>query len=124
MTENEFEKLLERALESIPVGFRSRMDNVAICFDDVCVDDPDLLGLYEGVALTERGAEPPLLPDKITLFRETIQGEAEDTDGDVYRVVRETLIHEIAHYFGLDEDDVEERFEKRWDSDGQSTIGP
>jgi predicted Zn-dependent protease with MMP-like domain len=124
MGRDDFEKLVREALESIPERFRLKMKNVAICVDDVCVEDPDLLGLYEGVALTERGPDDPLLPDKITLYRQTILEEAEDADIEVYRVVRETLVHEIAHHFGLDEDEVDERFEKRWEKEDQSSSGP
>jgi predicted Zn-dependent protease with MMP-like domain len=113
-----FEKLVLRAFRSIPEKFRSRMDNVAVCVDDACLDDPDLLGLYEGVALTERGPDVSgMLPDTITLYRKTILEEAEETDGDVYRVVRETLIHELAHHFGWDDDMIHEVFEARWEKE-------
>lgn len=118
MPREEFEKLVAKAFASVPEKFRAKLVNVAICVDDACADDPELLGLYEGVALPDRGPDVTgLVPDVITLFREPILDEAEETDGDVYRVVRETLIHEIAHFFGFDEDRVDEIFEARWEKD-------
>ena len=118
MNETDFEKLVSRAYESIPLKWRQRMTNVGLCIEDRDPEDPDLLGVYEGVALTERGSDPTgLLPDKITLFRATILEEAEDTDGDAYRVVRETLIHEIAHHFGWSDEQIEAVFEARWERD-------
>ncbi len=117
MRRPDFEQLVAKAYRTIPEKFRVRLANVAVCVDDACFDDPDLLGLYEGVALPDRGPDPTgLLPDKITLYRKTILEEAADTDGDVFRVVRETLIHEIAHYFGFDEDRIDEIFESRWEN--------
>ena len=114
MKRSVFESHVHKAYESIPEKFRLRLTNVAICIDDVCVEDPDWLGLYEGVPLVERDLEVSgMVPDSITLFQRAIEEEAEGDD-DVYRVVRETLIHEIAHYFGFDEDEVEAKFEAKF----------
>lgn len=116
MSPAEFETLVRKAFLSIPERFRRELDNVAVCVDDACFDDPELLGLYEGVARTERGIDTTgLLPDKITLYRKTILDEAEDTDQDVYRVIRETLVHEIGHHFGMDDDEIDRVFEEKWD---------
>ena len=114
MNRKDFEQLMNKALATVPARFHGHLEKVAICVDDVCVEDPELLGVYEGVPLTDRRLDDMLLPDTITLFQKTIEDEAADTDGDVYRVVRETLIHEIAHYFGFEEDEIEEKFEIRW----------
>lgn len=116
MTETEFEQLATKAFESVPETFRKRMVNVALCVEEFDAEDPDLLGVYEGVSLIERGPDPTgTLPDKITLFRRTILEEAADSGKSVYDVIRETLIHEIAHHFGYDDEQIEEIFESKWE---------
>ena len=101
------------------------MQNIAIVVEDeptpaqleeVGIDSPDdtLLGLYEGTPLTERQwAHGNTLPDKITLFQRPIEEESDDED-DVVVAVGETLIHEIGHYFGLSEEEIEEIEERYW----------
>lgn len=128
-----FEKLADRAFASIPLRFRARLGNVVIVVEDRPTDeqnavgahedgDPeaygDLLGLYEGVSLIEMPSDPSgMLPDRIFLFQEPIEDEAADTDGDVFRVIRETLIHEIGHHFGMDDDEIHRVFEEKWERD-------
>jgi predicted Zn-dependent protease with MMP-like domain len=110
-----FERLVIAAYETIPETFRRRLGNVALCVEDACAEDPDLLGLFEGYSELERPFDDTgVLPAKISLFRLTIEEEAEDTDGDVARVIRETLIHEVAHHFGYEEDEIGKIFESRW----------
>jgi len=111
----DFDALAARALAAIPERFRARLRNVAICIEGRCAEDPELLGVYDGVAATDRTIdEVAPLPDRIVLYEETIREEAAETDGDLYRVIRETLIHEIAHHFGYDEMGVQEKFESRF----------
>jgi predicted Zn-dependent protease with MMP-like domain len=115
MSDADFETLVNRAYESLPLKWRQQLSNVGVCVDDRYLKNHNVLGLYEGVSLTRRGSNPSgLLPDKITLFRETILEVAQRTDGDVYRVVHETLVHEIAHHFGWSDAQIKDVFEAWW----------
>ncbi len=80
------------------------MDNVVVLVEDEHADEPDLLGLYEGIPLTERdGWYAGVLPDRITIYRlPTV--ERWDTRAEVVADVRVTVVHEIAHHFGIDDD--------------------
>src|SRR5215204_1577249 len=112
----DFYKLVERALEGLPPELSRLLDNVAIVVDDW----PDystplaaggqgetLYGLYEGVPLTERGAGYyGVLPDKITIFRGPLQRDF--ATQELEEQVRITVVHEIAHFFGFDEEHLEE----------------
>lgn len=112
----DFYELVERALEGLPPELSRLLDNVAIVVDDwpdystpLVADGPDdtLYGLYEGVPLTERGAGYyGFLPDKITIFRGPLERDFQ-TD-ELEEQVRITVVHEIAHYFGFDEERLEE----------------
>jgi predicted Zn-dependent protease with MMP-like domain len=124
MTRSEFRDLVDEALETIPQRFRDAMQNIAIVVDDeptpeqlesVEIEPPDtLLGLYEGIPLPERQwAHGNTLPDKITLFQRPIEESSDDED-DLVVCIGETLIHEIGHYFGLSEEEIEEIEEKYW----------
>lgn len=122
---DDFKTLVEEALGTIPADFRDAMQNIAIVIEDAPtaaqkagagIDDPDdtLLGLYEGTPITERGwGHGNVLPDKITLFQGPIEDESEDED-DLVVAIGETLIHEIGHYFGLSEEEIEEIEERYW----------
>lgn len=111
----EFEAVVEEALDSLPKRFADLVANVAISvadepddedFEDAGEDPNDeLLGVYHGIALTERMGGPPLYPDEITLFRGPI-GRVSRTRSEAIRQVRDTVIHELGHYFGLDEDEL------------------
>ena len=127
MTREEFKHLVDEALETIPDRFRNAMQNIAIVIEDepsaeqlaeVEVEPPDtLLGLYQGTPLPERQwAHGNVLPDKITLFQGPIEDSSEDED-DVVVAIGETLIHEIGHYFGLSEEEIEEIEERYWRGD-------
>jgi predicted Zn-dependent protease with MMP-like domain len=103
-----FEELVGEALDTIPRELADAMDNVVVLVDDRNPDDPQLLGLYEGVALTERTSDyGGVLPDRITLYREAILDICDDED-DVVREVAVTVVHEVAHHFGIDEDTLHE----------------
>jgi predicted Zn-dependent protease with MMP-like domain len=98
-----FEELVGDALDEVPEQLTRLMDNVVVLVEDRDPEDPDLLGLYEGVALTERGHDyGGMLPDRITLYREAILSVC-DTEDDVVEEVAVTVVHEIAHHFGIDD---------------------
>jgi predicted Zn-dependent protease with MMP-like domain len=109
MDRKRFEALLDEAMTGLPEWIARKMDNVAVIVEEEPpADDPDLLGIYEGIPLTERGQDYfGVLPDRIRLFRSSIELEAEDEE-DVTRVVRETVIHEVAHFFGISDDRLHE----------------
>lgn len=101
---NSFDALVERALDGLPEEFAHLVRNVVVLVEpDAPPEDPDLLGLYEGVALTERPANHAgLLPDRILLFRAPLLDMA-DTLEELEAEVRITVVHEVAHHFGLDD---------------------
>ena len=109
MTREEFEELVAQGLDRIPPELTRLMDNVAVFVEDEpSADDPELLGLYEGTPLTERGEwYAGVLPDRITVYRGPTLRMVEREGGDRARVVEEveiTVVHEIAHHFGIDEE--------------------
>ncbi len=124
MDQTEFEKLVQEGIEQIPLEFRQKLDNVAIFVSPYPSPDQQrkinlragwtLFGLYEGVPLTKRGTNYAMaMPDRITIFQGPIQNA---TRGDVNRmreIVRNTVWHEIAHHFGMDENEVREAERKR-----------
>jgi predicted Zn-dependent protease with MMP-like domain len=104
MSRRRFDELVAEALDSIPPELTRAMDNVVVLVDDRHDDDPSLLGLYEGVALTERtSAYGGVLPDRITIYREAILEVCADDD-EVVDEVAVTVVHEVAHHFGIDEE--------------------
>jgi predicted Zn-dependent protease with MMP-like domain len=128
VTRDEFRHLVAEALETIPQRFRDAMQNIAIVIEDeptpeqmaeVDIEPPDtLLGLYQGTPLTERQwAHGNVLPDKITLFQGPIEDASEDED-DLIVAIGETLIHEVGHYFGLSEEEIEAIEERYWRGEG------
>lgn len=102
--EDRFVELAEAALASLPPQLAGLLDNVVLFVeDDAPADDPDLLGLYDGVALTERDTTyGGVLPDRITIFRRPTLAICE-TEQDVVDEVHITVVHEIAHHFGIDD---------------------
>jgi predicted Zn-dependent protease with MMP-like domain len=110
MTRMEFERAVEDALDLIPDYLADLMDNVVILVeDDAPEDDPDLLGLYEGTALTDRGLSwgHGDLPDRIFIYMNNTLNECDSKD-DVRDEVAVTVIHEIAHHFGIDDERLHE----------------
>jgi len=102
-----FEELVVAALADLPDELAAAMDNVAVILDD---ESPpgELLGLYEGIPLTERdGGYSFVMPDRITIFVRTICDDC-DTEDEVVAMVRETVVHEIAHHFGIEDDRLDE----------------
>ena len=120
LTDEEFETAVQDAIDSIPDEFLYELENVAIVIadepqeadfegDGYYTESGDLLGLYDGLALTERDGGYGFgdYPDTITVFK----GPHEQLEGDraqIIEEVRKTVVHEIAHYFGMDEDQVDE----------------
>jgi predicted Zn-dependent protease with MMP-like domain len=104
-----FEELAGQAMDQLPVWVRERLDNVEVLVeDDPPEDQPDLLGLYEGIPLIDRGlGYSGVLPDRITLFRQTIEAEADDENG-LKQVIGDTVVHEVAHFFGISDDRLHE----------------
>jgi len=124
MKTTRFRQLVDEALATIPAEFRDAMRNIAIVIEDapsadqlaeVGIEPPEtLLGLYEGTPLTERTwSESGTLPDKITLFQGPIEAASADED-DLIVCIGETLIHEVGHYFGLSEEEIEDIEERYW----------
>jgi predicted Zn-dependent protease with MMP-like domain len=110
MSPDEFERAVEEGLAAIPDDLARAMSNVAIIVeDDSPADGPELLGLYQGVPLTERGEwwAAGTLPDRITIFRRPIL-RACATPDEVAHQVTVTVVHEVAHHFGIDDDRLRE----------------
>ena len=131
MNRAKFDLLVADALRSIPRRFRDAMANIAIVveeeppgdlLEEMEIEPPDtLLGLYTGTPLTERHWDyGNALPDRILLFQGPHEREAEDED-DLVVAIGETLIHEIGHYFGLSEEEIEEIEERYWRGEGDET---
>ncbi len=99
-----FEELVGDALDEIPSELTREMSNVVILIEPRHPEDPHLLGLYEGVALTERTIDyGGFLPDTITIYRDSLLAICA-TEGEVREQVRITVIHEVAHHFGIDDE--------------------
>ena len=116
ISREQFERLVSQALSDLPDGFRHSLQNVDIVVDDVASMNQivgtgienamDLLGLYEGIPLTERYGYDMVLPDKVTIFQKPIESIC-DTEEEVAEEISKTLIHEIAHHFGLDDEHLD-----------------
>lgn len=124
MTRERFEQLVEEAMKALPVRFRRQLKNLAVVVEDapdaallaeMGIEPPDtLFGLYQGIPLTSRTwAFGNTLPDRITIFQQPIEADAQ-TDEEILSTVTETVIHEIGHYFGMSEEEIEEIEEKYW----------
>src|SRR6266850_2734968 len=114
MTRKQFEVLVEKALRTLPAPFKDKVANIAVVVEDWADDEtleemgiepPDTLyGLYRGVDITQRDSTyGNVLPDVITIYQGPIEEDAAD-QRDMARIVRETVMHELGHYFGLDDD--------------------
>ena len=101
-----FEEHVERALASLPPELRQAVRNLELSVEDEHPDDPDLFGLYEGVPLPERGDWAGSLPDRIRIFRRPL-AESFPDPAELEEEIRITVLHELAHYFGLDENQLE-----------------
>src|SRR6185436_7098532 len=124
MQRGQFENYVAEALASIPQRFRKAMQNIAIVVEDepsrellaeMDIEPPDtLLGLYQGTPLTERHwGYGNTLPDRVLLFQGPLERDSEDDD-DLIVAIGETLIHEIGHYFGMSEEQIEDIEQRYW----------
>ena len=127
MTRAAFERLVAEAIDLIPPRFQREMRNLALVVEDapsaelleeMDVDPPDsLYGLYHGTPLPERtwgfGNQ---LPDRITIFQQPIEEDCDDED-DIRKMIGETLIHEVGHYFGMSEEQIEDIEQRYWRGD-------
>ena len=117
MTEEEFEKLVQEGIKAIPEKFLKKLSNVEIIIENEPTDeqlrklkvrkDSLLFGLYEGIPQTKRWGYSHVLPDKITIFKKPIEESAHSAE-EIKEIVKNTVWHEIAHHFGIDEKRVRE----------------
>ena len=107
MDDADFDQVVEDALDELPDWAADALDNVVVIVEDHDADDPDLLGLYVGEPLTERGHEPPLGPSRILIFRRPLTEMCDSID-ELREEIRITVLHEIGHHFGMDEDRLDE----------------
>ncbi len=104
MSRERFEELVGEALDEVPPELLELMDNVVVLVEDESEGDAELLGLYEGYALTSRGWDySGVLPDRITIYRNPTLRIC-DSEDDVIDEVATTVVHEIAHHFGIGDD--------------------
>ena len=109
-----FDRLVDDALESLPEPLLAELDNIEVTVEDVppadALEDGEevvLLGLYQGVPRTARGWGDTMLPDRVTIFRRPLELRARSRE-ELADLVRETVVHEIAHHFGIDDDRLDE----------------
>jgi predicted Zn-dependent protease with MMP-like domain len=132
VTRQRFQQLVEEALDHIPRRFRAEMKNVAVIVEDAPspeileemeIEPPDsLFGLYQGTPLPERTwGYGNALPDRISIYQQPIEEACAD-DEEIRGCVAETVIHEFGHYFGMDEDQIEEIEEKYWRGEGLDEV--
>jgi predicted Zn-dependent protease with MMP-like domain len=118
MEKEAFEAIVVQAFEVLPERFKSTVENVGVVIEDYPSDEivrnmqlrtkHDLLGLYQGIPLTKRGTwygMSPIVPDKISLYQKNIEDAGRTEDG-IRRKIHEVLIHEIGHYFGMNEEEI------------------
>jgi predicted Zn-dependent protease with MMP-like domain len=102
-----FEDHVRAALDELPPELAAALNNIAVVVEDEHPEDPDLFGLYHGVPLPERGDMAGQLPDKISIYRIPLEETFPDAV-ELREEIRITVLHELAHYFGLDEDRIAE----------------
>ena len=115
-----FAQLVYEALESLPAEFMERLENVQVDVEEWPTPDElleagldprdkwDLLGLYHGVPLTARSSQYVALPDRITIYQKPVEAAAGSNEKLIVKQVRRTVMHEIAHYYGIDDDRLDE----------------
>ena len=104
-----FEDVVRAALDELPPKLARALENVAVVIEDENAEDPDLFGLYHGVPLPERGSGyAGQLPDKISIYRLPLEDEFGHDPDELREEIRITVLHELAHYFGIDEDRLDE----------------
>lgn len=107
ISDERFEQLVDQALASIPDDIMQHISNVVFLIEDLHPDNPWILGLYHGVALPNRTFDHTgYLPDTITIYRQALKNFCR-TEEQLVEQTRITVMHEVGHYFGLDEDDLD-----------------
>jgi predicted Zn-dependent protease with MMP-like domain len=102
-----FDDHVRAALDELPPDLAAALKNVVVVVEEENPEDPDLFGLYHGVPLPERGDMAGMLPDKISIYRVPLE-ESFDDPRELREEIRITVLHELGHYFGLDEDRIAE----------------
>ena len=134
MTREYFRELVEEAIDTIPARFANEVKNLAIVIEDEPSDelleeldmDPaedTLLGLYQGTPLPERFQYGNTLPDRITLFQQSIEDDCDGNEDEIVVAIGETLIHELGHYFGMYEEQILDIEERYWRGDRELDEG-
>jgi len=129
MTREQFRVLVSEAIDTIPPRFAPAMTNIAIVVEDAATQevlddlemepDDELFGLYQGTPLPERDwAFGNALPDRITLYQQTIEDFCQGDEDCIVMEIGDTLIHELGHYFGMSEDEIMEIEERYWRGQG------
>jgi predicted Zn-dependent protease with MMP-like domain len=103
----DFEEHVRAALDMVPPELAGGLENVAVVVEDEHPDDPDLFGSFDGVPRTERTSFGPTPPATITIYRLPLEESFSDPD-ELVRQIRITVLHELAHYFGIDEARISE----------------
>ena len=125
MTEERFRALVEAAIDTIPARFAREVRNLAIVIEDEPSEElleemevepgDSLMGLYQGTPLNDRGwGYGNQLPDRITLYKDVIEDECDGDEDEIVVQIGETLIHELGHYFGMEEEQIMEIEERYW----------
>jgi len=102
-----FDDVVRAALDELPSEIAAGLRNVAVVVEEENAEDPDLYGLFEGVPLTEGGPDAGDLPNRIAIYRRPLEADFPDED-ELRDEIRITVLHELGHYFGLDEGRLEE----------------
>jgi len=102
-----FDEVVRQALDSLPAELAAGLRNVAVVVEKEHPDDPDLYGLFDGIPLTEGGPAPGELPNHISIYQRPLEDDFEDLD-ELREEIRITVLHELGHYFGLDEARLDE----------------
>jgi predicted Zn-dependent protease with MMP-like domain len=102
-----FEDVVRSALDELPPELAGGLRNVAVVVEEENADDPDLYGLFEGVPLTEGGPDAGDLPNRIAIYRVPLEADFDD-ERELREEIRITVLHELGHYFGLDEERLAE----------------
>ena len=100
-----FERTIQRTLDELPPQFREHLDNVEVIVESECAEEPGLYGLYEGVPLPERmtGSTDGFSPDRVYVYRRPLVEDFGSDPRELAREIRVTLLHELAHHFGIDD---------------------
>jgi predicted Zn-dependent protease with MMP-like domain len=102
-----FEEVVRSALDTLPPDIAAALRNVAVVIEEEDPEDPDLYGLFDGIPITEGGPGPGDLPNRIAIYRRPLQQDFPD-ENELREEIRVTVLHELGHYFGLDEDRLSE----------------